>query len=161
MPWSSSHDEKAEKDDDQSLTTVLSSHRDRTNLLLLVANCTELMRKQCSDTFDPRASDILVNPDTSEADLIDMSESEGGQPQNTQAVGGRGAAEEERREALVQELSSPQTQELKRATLKYLDDWRARVLERVGEAVNQKVEAHEQGVDAKTQAPVALSLIHI
>jgi len=154
MPWSSSRDEKFEKDDDQSLTTVLSSHEDRTNLLLLVANCTEAMRKQCSDTFDPRASDKLVNPHTT-TDLVDVSKADGGASQATHAVGGRGAAEEERREALVQELSSPQTQELKKATLKYLDDWRARVLERVGEAVNQKEEAHEQRVDAQPQAPVA------
>lgn len=153
MPWSPSHEEKAEKDDDQSLTTVLNSHEDRTNLLLLVANCTEAMRKQCSDTFDPRASDKLVNSDTT--DLIDISETEGAESQETQAVGGRGAAEEERREALVQELSSPQTQELKKASLKYLDHWRARVLERVGEAVNQKEEAHDQNVDTITQAPIA------
>ena len=36
----------------------------------------------------------------------------------------------------VKELNSPEMQQLKNAALKYFDDWRARVMERVGEAVN-------------------------
>lgn len=154
MPWSSSQDQKPNNDDDQSLTTVLRSHEDRTNLLLLVANCTESMRKQCSDTFDPRASEQLVNPGTSE--LISTATEEETESKRSITVGSQGAAEGERREALVQELSSKQTQQLKRAALQYLDDWRARVIERVGEAVNQKDEApeHEQAATAEPKVPL-------
>ncbi|KAI9666935.1 MAG: hypothetical protein M1831_001440 [Alyxoria varia] len=37
----------------------------------------------------------------------------------------------------VKELNSPQMQQLKNSALEYFDNWRARVMERVGEAINQ------------------------
>ncbi len=68
-PFSSSHEEKP-KQDEQSLTTILSTHEDRCDLLLLLGNCTESMRTTVANTFDPRA--IPTAPKSQ--DLIDIDE---------------------------------------------------------------------------------------
>lgn len=57
-----SQQEKGEepKEDEQSLTTILATHGDRTNFLLLVAGCTEVMRKAVEDTFVPTDVESLL-----------------------------------------------------------------------------------------------------
>ena len=53
-PWTSKESKEAESDrKEQSLTTILSTREDRTNFLMLVADCTETMRKSMLNTFDP------------------------------------------------------------------------------------------------------------
>ena len=46
------------------------------------------------------------------------------------------------------ELSAPAMKELKEASLKFLDEWRTRVIERVGETVNSKEEASSHMISA-------------
>ena len=53
-------------------------------------------------------------------------------------------AERKVKEQREKELSAPQMKELKQASLKFFDEWRGRVIERVGEVVNSKQEAKSQ-----------------
>ena len=67
-------------------------------------------------------------------------------------------AERKLKEQREKELSAPQMKELKQASLKFFDEWRTRVIERVGDTVNSKQEAKSQMTsadppDSKTHAP--------
>jgi len=137
-PFSSSHEEKP-KQDEQSLTTVLSTREDRSDLLLLLGNCTESMRATVASTFDPRA--IPTAPKNQ--DLIDIDEEDPLQGDTTSA---QDAEEKERKQLQrrTEELSSPQMQELKNAALTHFDSWREKVLSRVGEALNAHAAVEEQ-----------------
>ena len=55
VPWTSKEKEEQPPSDtkEESLTTILSTREDRTNFLLLVAECTESMRTRLLATFDP------------------------------------------------------------------------------------------------------------
>jgi hypothetical protein len=125
------------KSDEQSLTTILATHDQRSELTLLLATCTALMRKTITDTFDPRyagkpSDSQFDNPlenkqlDLSKVDVEELDKE-------------RKAAEER-----IKELSEPELQDLKKAALKFFDSWRDSVLGRVGEIVNSASEAKEQ-----------------
>ncbi|WPH04991.1 Hypothetical protein R9X50_00788900 [Acrodontium crateriforme] len=124
------HDDEEE----QSLTTILNAE-DRSALTLLVADCTHNMRQTVLDTFDAnqtvegsdrvanlKGDGALASPDVDSAS-VNVVESDD-------------TAKE--REARQQELSELKMQELKTAALKYFDEWKANVLQRVGEIVNAK-----------------------
>jgi hypothetical protein len=55
----------------------------------------------------------------------------------------------DREEEAKKELAKPETQELKKEMLKYYDEWRGRVIVRVGEIVNSREEAKEQSQSVK------------
>lgn len=123
--------------DEQSLTTILSTHAQRSDLTLLLASCTSLMRKTITDTFDPRYAgtagderfdNALANKnlDLSEVDVQELDKQ-------------RSEAEER-----IKELSKPEMQDLKKAALVFFDGWSDSVLGRVGEIVNSKEEAKAQ-----------------
>ena len=142
LPWASSHDEKAKDNDqnssqnDQSLTTILGTAEDRTNLLLLIANCTDTLRQNILDNFDPEKTNRVpkLPPRPTSSDDVEEKTAEEIQQEEKDAAD-REKAEHERR---IKELASQQMQELKKAALSYYDEWRDRVLERVGEAINER-----------------------
>ena len=144
MPWSSSGDSHEEKEHEESLTTVLSTPEDRTELTLLIANCTETMRKTIIDTFD-------ANQTGHKADIVkDLK----GQNEWTDAVKADIAAQDKAQKeqaAREKELSAPKMQETKNAALKYFDTWRENVISRVGEVVNSKEAAKHQAERAHAQ----------
>ncbi|TKA63496.1 hypothetical protein B0A49_12606 [Cryomyces minteri] len=147
---SSSEAPRPPAEDEQSLTSILSTPEDRSSLTLLVAHCTESMRKAITDTFDASqtgkpadivtdltSGDGLDNPnlDTSNVDV---------------AAHDRAREERARRE---KELSAPKMTELREASLQYFDEWRDNVLQRVGEVVNSRETAKAQKHEAKAASP--------
>lgn len=142
---SGSHPEPKE----QSLGTILPSHDDRSEFLLLLANCMGFMRKQVLDNFDPEFSgvgwDRSLKP-TKDGKLDVKQETEKSvsqQPANEDAADeGLSPAElEEKRkkayEERVEELNSPAMTQLKDAAIEHFDNWRDKVIQRLGEVINQ------------------------
>lgn len=144
------HEQPDEKQGEQeeSLVTILQTSQDRSDLTLLIADCTETMRQSIIDVFDAKQTgqksdmtanltgdDALKNPDIDPA-KVDV------------AAQDRLRKEEEQRE---KELSGPKMQELKTAALKHFDEWRDNVLQRVGEIVNSREAAKAQKDEAKPQ----------
>jgi hypothetical protein len=127
-----------------SLTTVLPTDEDRAALTLLVADCSELMRKNILDTFDASQTgqqyDTLTNmePVTGDAAITNPDIDPG-----TVDVNAMDKAKKEL-ETREKEVNSAKMQELKKAALAYFDDWRDHVILRVGEVVNSKEKAEEQ-----------------
>lgn len=171
-------EEQEPKPDEQSLTTILATHEDRTNFLLLVAGCTESMRKSLSDTFEAASVDELLAQDSapspaskgSESDTLELKHEDEttSQPDDETrakaAVADAEAAEKQAQteadakqkakkehERLVKEVGTKDMQELKKAALSNFDEWRDKILERVGEAVNQKDDTGAEKHKAKTQ----------
>lgn len=155
MPWSSqSREEQKESKHEESLTSILPSTQDRSDLTLLIANATETMRKGITDTFDAsqtgqqvdretdlKGDDALMNPniDPGSADVVAQDKER----------------EKARKElaAREKELNGPRMQGMKNAALKHFDDWRETVLSRVGEVVNSKDTAQQQKQAARAQSP--------
>ena len=151
-PWSgafsTSSEDKIKKGDEEgeSLTTILQSAEDRSALTILIADSTEVMRQSLISTFDAKQtgkkSDLvadltgdqaLLNPDV-DPGKVDVAQQE------------KLKKELEQRE---KELSGPKMQELKKAAIKYFDEWRDNVIQRVGEIVNSKEMATEQKKQAR------------
>ncbi|KAF1811392.1 DUF726-domain-containing protein [Eremomyces bilateralis CBS 781.70] len=140
LPWTnkdSNDSSQPSSDSDESLTTILSTSNERSQLTLLIATCAESMRHRITDTFtdtepldtahQPDNDDALHNPDT------DISED---------GVNALDAVKEHERRAA--ELYEPKTMELKEAALADFDAWRDKVFQRVGEAVDLQEEVKEQ-----------------
>ncbi|KAK8183791.1 hypothetical protein BC567DRAFT_156396 [Phyllosticta citribraziliensis] len=149
MPWSHGKDQK--KENEQSLTTVLETPEQRGDLTLLLASCTESMRKTLADAFEVQ----LASPQ--KADASAEKGSDKGQKSKAEAdpvKAAADAAERQRKERdkLEKELSTPKTQELKLAALEFFEQWREMVLHRVGEAVNATDAAKAQKKEARAQA---------
>ena len=158
LPWSSQGEQQQQHEEEQSLTSVLSTPQDRSDLTLLVANCTETMRKAITNTFDPnhtgKPEDMLADlklddkaKDTAGTDVPSTGE---------KSEEEKGKAEEKAKkeqEAREKELSAPKMKELQQAALHHFDDWRESVLLRIGEVVNQREEAVSQQKQAKPQTP--------
>jgi hypothetical protein len=145
MPWRH-HDtpetkQAGEDEEGESLTTILSSQEDRSALTILVADCTEAMRQNLLDVFDPKQTgktsdqsanltgdQALLNKDV-DPGTVDVSEQDKLKKQL------------EQRE---KELSAEKFKDLKKAALHHFDEWRAAVIQRVGEVVNSREEATQQ-----------------
>ena len=175
-PWKKEESQHEPQDNDQSLTTVLKTHEDRTALLLLVVSSLESMRKNFELIFDPnetgKASQLPIDSvDTSRPSSSStpkdkgehgtkselpaakedekkrheaaVKEAEGEEARVRKEAEAKEKARQEH-ERRVKELNSPKMQELKKAALAYFQEWQDRVIERVGEAVNQTDEANKQ-----------------
>ncbi|KUI53687.1 hypothetical protein VP1G_01104 [Cytospora mali] len=167
-----------DKPKEESLTTVLATREDRTNLLLLIADSIEAMRGQIVDSFDANKADIdtplkLGRPDGKPEEDVNVavkaepgdengleqgeevladksketgkSDEEHGENEAGEGDKKTGDDEEDKvekaRKALekrTKELSKVENVELRKAALNHFDDWRDKVMQRVGEAVNQK-----------------------
>merc|ERR1712225_53182 len=137
-------EEKAESSQKQGedLSSILSTE-ERVELTLLLANITELMRKQIMDTFD--ASITSAKPPQQALNLTDKNP-------NVEDTTDEKETEEEinarkLREQREKELSAPKMLELKENSLKFFDNWRESVISRVGTAVNNSKEVVEEQKD--------------
>ncbi|KAG4417889.1 hypothetical protein IFR04_008943 [Cadophora malorum] len=137
-------EEKAESSQKQGedLSSILSTE-ERVELTLLLANITELMRKQITDTFD--ASITSAKPPQQALNLTDKNP-------NVEDTKVEKEPEEEinarkLREQREKELSAPKMLELKEDSLKFFDNWRESVISRVGTAVNNSKEVVEEQKD--------------
>ncbi|MCJ1297477.1 hypothetical protein MMC08_000263 [Hypocenomyce scalaris] len=148
LPWASHDEEPAEEkhhgSGDQSLTTILDAHG-RAELTLLIASATASMRKTIESNFDASAtlSPDLIAELTSEDDKINN-------PNIDPATTDVEAYDRERKlkEQREKELSAPKMQELHAAALRFFDDWREGIIQRVGEVVNSKETASSHLMEA-------------
>ena len=159
---------KAHKDE-ESLSTVLDEEQ-RGELVFLIASIMSNMRKTVSSGFDANVS--LIYRPLIEAKDWQVGKSEDikrpSKPQdeklehetNDPATVDVAKADQDRKlkEQREKELSAPSMKELKLASLKFFDDWRSKVIGRVGEAINAKREAKHQSQladqdAAKTKTP--------
>ncbi|KAL2073559.1 hypothetical protein VTL71DRAFT_10885 [Oculimacula yallundae] len=136
--------EKAESSEShgEDLSSILSTE-ERVELTLLLANITELMRKQITDTFD--ASITTAKPPQQALNLTDknpnVSETEP-EKETEEEINAR-----KLRKQREKELSAPKMLELKEESLKYFDQWRDSVILRVSTAVNNSKEVIEEQKD--------------
>lgn len=135
-----SHQQADTGKNEDSLTTILSPDQ-RSELTLLIARSTASIRENIEKNFDPRAmlSPDLVDDLTSEDEKI-MN------PNIDPATVDVEQYDQERKlkEQRERELSAPKMQELKAASLKFFDEWREGVIQRVGEVVNSRETASSQ-----------------
>ncbi|KAK1062809.1 hypothetical protein LTR74_010004 [Friedmanniomyces endolithicus] len=147
-PWTgvfASHDQPPQdqegEEEGESLITILKTAEERSALTLLVADCTESMRRSITDTFDAKQtgkkSETTANLKGDEASIdksLDVAQQD------------KLKRELEQRE---KELSGAKMQELKEAALSFFDAWRDSVLSRVGEILNSREKALHQKDQAK------------
>lgn len=162
---------KSGDDQGESLTTILPTREDRANLLLLIADLIEVMRVQLVDAFDPNKSETATplkigrSPDQIGDDALEIKSQATEQSgldeaaeevPDTEAAGQteKGKTDEEKRndaaekarkalERRTKELARPEHEAFKKAALTHLDDWRDKVMQRIGEAVNQREDGEE------------------
>ncbi|KAH0015653.1 DUF726-domain-containing protein, partial [Aureobasidium melanogenum] len=157
LPWSSGGEQQQQHEEEQSLTSVLPTPQARSDLTLLVANCTETMRKGITDTFD--LNQIGKMEDMMSKLKVDESAQKSENATDAAATTEKTEEEKKRAEEKAQreqaerekELSGPKMQELQKAALQHFDDWRDSVLLRIGEVVNQREEAVSQKKEAHAQ----------
>src|SRR6201992_4272669 len=105
---------------EQSLDTLLPTPQLHSALTLLLATITTQMRSDITAIFDPRFVHYTV-PNPFSAEPLQAEEQE----QKAQ----------KERERIVEQLSRPELQALKKAVLDFYDKWHDRVLARAGEVV--------------------------
>ncbi|PSS05250.1 hypothetical protein BD289DRAFT_449112 [Coniella lustricola] len=91
-----------------------------------------------------------IAPDAAESKQEQTGTVDGTSPKLDEASKAKAEAEQKRQEkerkaleSRKKDLARPENVELKQASLKYFDDWRDKVLQRIGEAINQREEAEE------------------
>lgn len=150
----SAHDQSKE----QSLSTILPTHEDKTEFLLLLANCIGFMRRQVLDNFDPETTGVGLNrvlkANAGDKQSITEAAPQSGADSNQQNAPDQEEIEEQRRKAherRVQELSSAPMVELKSAAINHFDEWRDRVIQRLSEVINQHREEDKNAADTSRQ----------
>jgi hypothetical protein len=131
---------KASKDDETSLTTLLSADQ-CADLTFLIATITASMRKALLATFTAEEVSV-IEPQPNPKDDTTVE----GEKQNEDQLK---KERKEREEDARKELAKPEVQELKKQVLIYFDEWRGRVIVRVGETVNSREEAKQQSESVK------------
>lgn len=134
----------------ESLTTILESEEDRSALTILIADCTEAMRQVIVDAFDAKETGQRADP---EVDA--KGNGEDGTRTAEQEKADANATEQRSKELAKREkeLSEEKMQDLKNAALKFFDEWRSSVIQRVGEVVNsrEKAESHKHKARPKKE----------
>lgn len=137
-------------DHEQDLSSILTAE-DRVELTLLIANITEIMRKQILDTFDAS----IVTKKTQQPILAVNDKN----PNVDKSKPHEETEEEEKarklREKREKELSAPKMLELKKDSLEFFDKWRESVISRVGTVTNNPKEVTEA---QKEKASVSATL---
>ncbi|KAL8729984.1 MAG: hypothetical protein Q9181_004820 [Wetmoreana brouardii] len=129
------------KVDEESLTSLLSTPASRAELALLVALCTDQMRRDVLDNFpqpDKASAQSIPLPSSPLSlldDLIDL-----GEGQESDEV----VDAERNRRLRDRDLASPQMQGMKRAALSFFDAWRLGILRRVGEVLSVRAQTVRQ-----------------
>jgi hypothetical protein len=138
--------------DETSLTTLLAPEQ-CADLTFLIATITANMRQSLLDTFtaeelpadrgDLKSEDEVLEAAPSDLASIDVAKED------------KATKEREKREQEAKiELAKPETQQLKKDMLQYYDEWRGKVISRVGEVVNSREEAKEQTKHVKNKSAV-------
>ena len=154
----------AAADEGESLTTILRSHEDRGALTLLIADCTEAMKKAIEDTFD--ANETSTNTDINVADLkkalpaLDTVNDAAETPDEQQVQDKENEKKQAEASQREKELSEAKMQELKKAALAHWEDWRVSVIQRVGEVLNSHEEEearqkHDEAVKTEEKIPAS------
>jgi hypothetical protein len=120
---------------EESLSSLLTSE-ERIELTLLVANITEIMRKQTLNAFDASSETMIQRHQLSNS-------------KNEKSKSGVGISQEDEetrkiREKREKELSVPKMLALKKDSLEFFDKWRDSVIERVGTVMNKRKEVTEE-----------------
>ncbi|KAF2257353.1 DUF726-domain-containing protein [Trematosphaeria pertusa] len=141
------HSKPPAHSDETSLTTLLSADQ-CADLTFLIATITATMRKSLLDTFTAEETSPDSKPVKSEEAALAAA------PSNLEQVDiekedKQRKENEKREEDARKELAKPEVQDLKKEMLKYFDEWRGRVIIRVGEVVNSREEAKEQTKQVK------------
>ncbi|KAF2865324.1 hypothetical protein BDV95DRAFT_586714 [Massariosphaeria phaeospora] len=144
---------QSSQSDETSLTTLLSADQ-CAELTFLIATITATMRKSLLDTFTAEESTPAPKPaksgdDAFEAAPTDLGDVDVEKEDKLKKEKAKKEEEEKkekakREEDAKKELASVEVQELKKQMLKYFDQWRGRVIVRVGEIVNSREEAKAQ-----------------
>lgn len=158
MPWHADQNDTQSTasetaDQGQSLTSILKTPENRTNLLILIADCTELLRKAVVDTFDPEKPNPRtprLPPRPSESDAAEEKSAEEIRLEQKTELD----REQNERERRIKELAAPKMLDLKVAALTYFDEWRDRVIGRMGEAVNQQPSFEKQKIGGATRSDI-------
>ena len=139
--------DSGEKHEDD-LSTILTTE-EQIELTLLIANITEVMRKQITETFD--ASITSAKPPAQALHVGDKNS-------NIDESKPHEETEEEEKARKLQakrekELSAPKMKDLKKDALEFFDKWRESVILRVGQVVNNPKEVVDEKVkEASTEA---------
>lgn len=158
LPWGhgDSHEQKQQEksnEKEETLTSILDT-KGRTELTLLLATCTETMRKAILATFDAQNTGKKADQKVElKADKNAPSDPNADQAKIEAAAADKAKKELEARQ---KELSGVKMQELKTASIKHFDAWAEAVLSRVGEVVNSRETAHEQKKEAQPASPPKL-----
>lgn len=136
------HKPPPESSQETSLTTLLTSDQ-CADLTFLIATITATMRKSLLETFTAEETPLSAKPSKSEeealkaapSNLVDIDVEKEDKIKKERA---------DREEDAKKELAKPEVQELKTAMLRYFDEWRGKVIVRVGEIVNSREEAKAQ-----------------
>ncbi|PQE32980.1 duf726 domain-containing protein [Rutstroemia sp. NJR-2017a WRK4] len=150
-PWDSKDD--SARDHEHDLGTMLTAE-ERVELTLLVANISEVMQKQITDTFDAsyttgNSPQAALKP-SDENPNVDRSSAAGSSDEDEQL--------KEMREKREKELSAPKMLELKKEAIKFFQQWQESVISRIGTAVNNPKEVtEEQKKKASTESTPATS----
>ena len=135
------HSKSPSQSDESSLTTQLTADQ-CAELTFLIATITASMRKSLLNTF---TSESLAESPSAQSGAEALAAA----PENIDQVDVEKEDKlkkdkEARIEDAKKELARPEVQELKKEMLRYFDEWRGRVIVRVGEVVNSREEAKEQ-----------------
>ena len=117
----------------QDLKSILSDPQ-REELTNLTSAIMDRMRKTIEDNFDATATLQKIRNENSEEDSLANIDFDPG----TVDVG-EYDKERKLRDERLKELSKPQMRELKEASLRWFNDWRAGFMRRVAEAVDKKI----------------------
>jgi hypothetical protein len=133
---------KSEHKDETSLTTLLTADQ-CADLTFLIATITATMRKSLIQTYTAEEGQPDAKTSKTEEDALRDAPSDIGNVDvaNEDKVK---KEREAREQDAKQELALPEVQELKKEMLRYFDEWRGKVVSRVGEIVNSREEAKEQ-----------------
>lgn len=150
LPWGSHAEPHKEEEEEESLTSILPTMEARSELTLLIADCTETMRRGISDTFDPKQTGIPADTTTDLKDGAAVSTSNADPSAADDEAADKARKEQAARE---KELNTPIMKDMHDSALKYFDDWRESVLLRVGEVVNQREGASQKKAEARPASP--------
>ncbi|KAH7090544.1 hypothetical protein FB567DRAFT_438450 [Paraphoma chrysanthemicola] len=133
---------KEEHKDENSLTTLLTADQ-CAELTFLIATITATMRKSLLQTFT--AEEVQPDAKISKTDEDALRNAPSDLEDVDVAKEDKVKKERELREQEAKkELAQPEVQELKKEMLQYFDEWRGKVVSRVGEIVNSREQAKEQ-----------------
>lgn len=150
LPWGSHAEPHKQEEEEESLTSILPNAESRSELTILIADCTETMRRGITDTFDAKKTGSPTDATTElKGDAALSSPSTDPSTANVEAED-KARKEEAARE---KEVNAPKMKELQKSALKHFDDWRESVLLRVGEVVNQREAASEKKKEARPASP--------